>query len=141
MIRESAERPIQRATVRFTFATTVAIVASILCLSVSSVLFKYSADQWDLHQLFSLSCFVVGCAVSLAGSFATTIALRNNDTNMVFATIGGPGAVLLHLSLAMVFRQSLPWWQWLAIAIIVFGAALLHVNPQRFMTELRRSSN
>ena len=131
MIRESAEKPSESAGLSFTFVNSLSIVIAILCLSGSAVLFKHSADNWDNHQIAALIYFVFGNAVSLAGVIATTVALKNNDANIVYATIGGPGAAVLHLSLALVFQQALPWWQWLAIGIIVFGAVMLHINPRR----------
>lgn len=131
MIPKPAEKPIERAGMEFTFVNSLAIAIAILSLSGSAICFKYSADQWDSQQAASLIYFVLGNVVSLLGVTCTTVALRNNDTNVVYATIGGPGSAVLHVSLALVFQQALPWWQWLAIAIIVFGATMLHVDLEQ----------
>jgi multidrug transporter EmrE-like cation transporter len=125
----------ESAGVRLTLATSMAMIVAIICLSGASVLFKFCADQWDERWALAVALFVFGNLTSFLGVIATTVALKNNEPNIVYATIGGPGAAVLHLTLAAVFQQGLPWWQWLAIGIIVLGATLLHVDPKRLFGE------
>ncbi len=109
----------------------IAVIISIFCLCSSSILFKYCADLPSQMVVTSAVIFVTGLLIGLLGAFARTFALKNKDANLVFATIGGPGSILLQICVAVVFRQTVYWWQWVAIVIITVGSVLLCLGPTR----------
>ncbi len=112
----------------FTLRNSLAILTSICTLSISAVCWKLSAETIDVSPFWSMAYFVTGLIAGLLFSAGATIAMRNNNPNLVYAMIGGPGAVALHLTLVWVFDQSLLWQQWVAILLIVIGAVLLQVR-------------
>ena len=115
-------------------AAICSVPASVICLKLSSQVWVADSSWWPPAVLLQVNSaaliyFVAGNVVGFLNPIGTTIALRNNPPNLVYATIGAPATILLHASLALYFQQSLTLTQWSGIGIIVFGAFLLQKRP------------
>ena len=114
---------------KFTALNIVAIIAAVAALPLSVIMLKISAQMWHDSIWASSWYFFLANVVGFLNPIGTTIALRDNKPNVVYATIGAPAIIVLHIALAWYFHSSLTWWQWLAIGIIALGAILMQTGP------------
>lgn len=126
---------------KFTYTTTAALICALVTGPIPAVCLKSASEAWvsgvpwfplrEFLQVNALAAtyFVVALVVGIIPPLCVTIALRDNKPNVVFATFGAPGVVVMHLTLAVYFENTLTAIQWLAIGIIVFGAFMLRKSP------------
>ena len=118
--------------VTFTFAKSIGMLVAVLLLPVAVILLKLASlawesmsRWWDSGFWMAVFYFALSNIVGFSATIGKTVALRDNPPNLVYAIIGAPTSVLIHISLAWYFHSALNPTQWLAIATIVFGAFLL----------------
>jgi len=103
-------------------AMTVAVIAHTL----AAICFKTAAQQ---KGRLILKYFLIGNIIGFLGPLCTAIALRNNNPNLVLATMEGIGGVFFVVVLNRVFNERLTGRQWLSIFVLIFGTVLLQFGP------------
>ena len=132
MNENTAKRKPAPQRIKFTPINTVSMIIAVLavpgatiCLKVSSQEWANKLDWWDVAFWSAIGYFALGNLVGFGATIGKTIALRDNPPSLVYALVGAPSAILMHLALAWKFNITLTPMQWVAISIIVFGAIML----------------
>jgi len=102
--------------------TVVAVVVFVLASVGSSLLFRVAAQHTGRT---AISYFVLGNCVGLAVSISLTLALRGTNPNLIYAMCLGGAFCALQLTSALLFRQPLSPVQWVGVALVASGLALL----------------
>ena len=75
----------------------------------------------------SLGWFIAGNVIGFFCTVFLTLALRNNNPNIIYALCFGGGFFFLQLFSCVLFKSTLTSWQWFAITLIGSGILLLQL--------------
>lgn len=106
--------------------TWLAMFGALSAHTGASICFKKAAQQ---NGTRALAIFAMGNVIGFINPICKTIALRNNNPNVIFAIMGGLGGVIFVFVINWVFEGKLTRSQWFAIMIIIFGSILLQLQP------------
>lgn len=104
----------------------LAMFGAIAAHTGAAICFKKAAQRSGSS---ALAIFVLGNAIGFLNPVLKTIALRNNNPNVIFAIMGGAGGIFFIFVINWFFRGRLTRFQWLAILIIILGSVLLQLQP------------
>ena len=102
--------------------TTAAVVVFILASVGSSLLFRVAAQNAGRTAILY---FILGNCVGLAVSISLTLALRGTNPNLIYAMCLGGAFCALQMASALLFKQPLSLVQWVGVALVASGLALL----------------
>ena len=105
-----------------------AIAGAIVTYIFSQVFVKYAAECDTLF--YRMMFFVPSLLAGIVNPACLTVALKGNEPNVVYGTVGGFQAILLYLALGAVFGNPFTLWHWFAVAVILCGATLLQIKPK-----------
>ena len=104
------------------FYTTAAVVVFIVASVGSSLLFRVAAQHTGRTTILY---FVLGNLAGLSVSISLTLALRGTNPNVIYALCLGGTFCVLQLASAWLFKQPLSPVQWVGVAFVAGGLALL----------------
>jgi multidrug transporter EmrE-like cation transporter len=107
-------------------STWLALFIAVAAHTGAAICYKKAAQQAGWR---TIAIFVLGNAIGFFNPIFKTMALRNNNPNVIFAIMGGPGGILFIFVINWVFRGRLTRFQWFAILIIIVGSMLLQIQP------------
>lgn len=102
----------------------------VLCFMVSqagaAICFKYaSAATGSAAWWF----FAAGNVVGFCCTWSLTLALKDQNPNVIFAVCYGGAFLLLQFWSWWLFRVPMATWQWAGVGLIGLGIFLLQVKP------------
>lgn len=106
--------------------TWMAMIVALSAHTGASIFFKKAAQQKGTR---AMAIFALGNVIGFINPICKTIALRNNNPNVIFAIMGGLGGIIFVFVINWVFQGKLTRFQWFAILIIIFGSILLQFQP------------
>lgn len=105
-----------------TWYTVAAVVVFILGSVGSSLIFRVAAQYSGRTAVFY---FILGNCVGLPVAISLTLALRGTNPNLIYALCMGGAFCTLQLASTFVFKQPLSPVQWVGVALVAGGLALL----------------
>ena len=106
--------------------TWLAMFGAVSAHTGAAIFYKKAAQNSGIRALV---VFVLANAIGLMNPIFKTMALRNNNPNVIFAIMGGLGGIFFIFVINWVFRGRLTRFQWFAMLIIILGSILLQIQP------------
>ncbi len=107
-----------------TLVNVLALIGATLTTTVSSVLLKLAGDSLMISVEAYLWYFIPAIVVSTLFPFCITVALRDNNANVIYGIYGAFASILFPV-FAWIFDAPLTWWQYVGIGLAVVGMILL----------------
>lgn len=105
--------------------TWLALTGSMVAHTAAAICFKISAQQSLRKKI--VGYFVLGNAIGFFNPVCMAIALKDNNANVVLATMGAVGGIFFIVVLNRVFNERLTLKQWLAIGVCLLGSLILQI--------------
>jgi len=122
---------------KFTLINTAALAGAIATWIGGDVLLTFASGETGFTKLVF---FIAALVAGIINPAFLTVVLKDNNPNIVYATFGGIGSVLLYWTLGVIFGKPFTFWHWIAIAVVIAGTILLQVKPEEMASESQKLS-